>query len=346
MLWLIWSISVFLSIGSIMVMLLLILRRALTGRRAEANAHARQHLLRALISFSQSRDRETLKKAILAEPADVALDAGFEFLALLRGDEHDDVITIFNECGLPVHVGAQLRKSNEAVRIHAAEMLAALRSANAVADLLSALDNDRSREVRIAAAIGLCDLGALPPLVITLRKIGVAGQRSRRLIELFKRFPQQRISELRDYAARADTVPFVKAAAIDALARTGDPQLGGFFCRAARDAAPDVAASAVRALGRIGHPDASVILAEAMASSDWAVRSDAAEAAGRLGLPAFIAPLASLLDDDAWTVRHAAAKAMRAIGPNGERALREIASNQSSRSQRTASLVLSEGPAV
>ncbi|ESY98439.1 HEAT repeat domain-containing protein, partial [Mesorhizobium sp. L2C089B000] len=124
-------------------------------------------------------------------------------ISLLRGEEHDELLSAFNECGLPTLVGTQLEKGNGAERIHAAEMLGALRSEDAVADLLSALDRDRSREVRIAVAIALCDIGALPPLVITLRKIGVAGQRSRRVIELFRRFPCARSPPARSRAASA-----------------------------------------------------------------------------------------------------------------------------------------------
>jgi HEAT repeat protein len=73
------------------------------------------------------------------------------------------------------------------------------------------------------------------------------------------------------------------------------------------------------------------------------VRAEAAEAAGRIGLPSFVGPLADLLSDEAWPVRYAAAKALRLIVPEGDEALRAVASSEPSRRQRTASLVLSEG---
>jgi len=332
--WYIWNLAMLLSALSLVIMLFLIARRVLQERRGKAEAGKRRQLLTALIAFTENRDREALKAVILSVPVGVAIDAGFEFISLLRGEEHDDVIAAFNECGLPVLVGRQLEKGNGAERIHAAEMLSALRSDGAVASLLSALDRDRSLEVRIAVAIALCDVGALPPLVITLRKIGVAGQRSRRLIELFKRFPRSRFNELAVHASRVDASPFIRAAAIDALARAGGFGFADFFAGLTGDASPEVAAAALRALGLTGHAQAPAILKRAMANDDWDVRAAAAESAGRLGLPELAAPLSALMDDEIWTVRYAAANALRSFGLPGERLLREIAATEVSRSQR------------
>ncbi|GLQ82809.1 hypothetical protein GCM10007881_63320 [Mesorhizobium huakuii] len=344
--WYIWDLSIVLSALSLVIMLVLIARRVLQERRGRAQIDQRRQLHTALIAFTENRDREALKLVVLAVPAGVAINAGFEFISLLRGEEYDDVLAAFDECGLPALVGKQLEKGNSAERMHAAEMLAALRSENAVASLLSALDRDRSREVRIAAAIALCDLGSLPPLGIALGKVGVAGQRSRRLIELFRRFPPARFEELRDHAARTDAVPFIRAAAIDALARAAGFHFADFFARAAGDQSPEVAAAALRALGLTGHAEAPAILASAMANGDWDVRAAAADAAGRLGLAGLATPLSALMDDEAWTVRYAAANALRSFGQPGERLLRDIAASEVSRSQRTASLILAEGPAA
>ncbi|MER9580850.1 HEAT repeat domain-containing protein [Mesorhizobium sp. M0276] len=344
--WYIWDLSILLSVLSLVVMLFLIARRVLQERGGRAGADQRRQLLTALIAFTENRDREALKADILSVPAGVAINAGFEFISLLRGEERDDVLAAFNECGLPVLVGRQLEKGNGAERIHAAEMLAALRSEGAVASLLFALDHDRSREVRIAVAIALCDVDSLPPLGIALRKIGVAGQRSRRLIELFRRFPPARLDELADHAVRADAVPFIRAAAIDALARAGGFSFADLFARLAGDASAEVAAAALRALGLTGQVDAPAILASAMAKADWEVRSAAADAAGRLGLAELAPPLSKMMDDEVWNVRYAAANALRSFGPPGERLLRQIADSEVSRSQRTASLILAEGPAL
>ncbi|TPN83141.1 HEAT repeat domain-containing protein [Mesorhizobium sp. CU2] len=344
--WYIWDLSILLSALSLVIMLFLIARRVVQEHRDSAAADQRRQLLTALIAFTESRDKEALKAAVLGVPAGVAINAGFEFISLLRGEERDDVLVAFIECGLPTLVGKQLERGNVADRIHATEMLAALGSEEAWGRLLAALDHDRSREVRIAAAIALCDLGSLPLLGVALDKIGVAGQRSRRLIELFRRFPRSRFNELAVHASRVDAVPFVRAAAIDALARAGGFGFSDFFAGLTGDASPEVVAAALRALGHTGHPEAPAILARAMENEDWDVRAAAAESAGRLSLPELAAPLSRLMDDEMWAVRYAAANALLSSGQPGELLLREIAASEVSRSQRTASLILAEGPAA
>ncbi|RUM95828.1 hypothetical protein EET67_21300 [Pseudaminobacter arsenicus] len=129
MLWLIWSMSLLLSAVSLAVMLFLILRRVLRQRRSRVDTEARRSVLKALIAFSQHRNREDLRPILLSVPVHVALEASFEFLSLLRGEEFKEVVATLLECGLHNHAGAQLERGNEAERIHAAEMLAAFGSA-------------------------------------------------------------------------------------------------------------------------------------------------------------------------------------------------------------------------
>ncbi|TIN03935.1 MAG: HEAT repeat domain-containing protein [Mesorhizobium sp.] len=338
-----WLTSIALSAASLLVMMLLIVRRVVVRRRVTTDATDRQRLFKALIAFSEDKDAARLKAVLRSVPPRVTLDGGFEFLGLVRGEEHAQIVAIFVESGLRGHILAQLRKGNEAERIHTAEMLAVLPSDDTVAGLLLALEKDRSREVRIAVAIALCELQALPPLPVLLAKIGVRGQRSRRLVELFGRFPSDRIAEVMEFAAREAEPAFVRAAAIEALGQSGDLQLADFLSASAKDPSSEVSAAAIRAIGRIGHPDARAIVVEAMSSEHWDVRADAAEAAGKFGSPEMIEPLIKLIDDEEWTVRYAAGRAIRMLSDQGLEALELLASVDGSRAQRMASLVLSEG---
>ncbi len=343
MLWLIWISSIGLGAAALATMSVLVVLRLLHDRRTGRSSEERRRVLTALIRFSEDDDRPALVHALRPIRSEVIAAAGFEFLEMLRGEERERIETVFADIGLPHSIRQRLNHGNEADRIHATEMLAAFPGPETVRSLEDALRKDRAREVRIAAAIALSTLQALPALDATLASIGVRGQRSRRLVELFQSLPAERFDELAAYATRTDHPSFIRAAAIDALSLSSSYGLLALFDRLAEDAAPEVAAAAIRALGRYGHPTAYPTLLAAMQNPDWQIRSEAAEAAGRMGIERAVEPLSELLDDGEWAVRYAAGRSLKALGPPGLEELRRMAEDEGSRRQRTASMVLTEG---
>ena len=339
----IWMLSLVLSLTSIVAMVALVLRRAVIERQHGDDKALRQKLQLALIRFTQDGDRTALDAGIAHLPRHVMVEAGFELLSLLRGEERRAIERVFAEIGLPDHVRRQLARAHEADRIFACEVLEAFAEPPTIVALVAAL-NDRSGDVRVAAGISLTRMGALPPLDAVLAKIGPRGQRSRRLIELFQNFPADRASELSDYALDEAGAPLVRAAAIDALSATGEYSLLPVFDRCARDPVPEIAAAAVRALGRIAHPASALTISTALSSPEWQIRAEAAEAVGRIGAGATIEQLTGLIEDGEWSVRFEAGKSLRGLGAAGLAALTTIAAGVPSRGQRTASLVLAEAP--
>ncbi|HWK68375.1 MAG TPA: HEAT repeat domain-containing protein [Rhizobiaceae bacterium] len=345
MLFYIWTLSVVIGGGALAIMVALIVLRVLHEKRHARDEILRRKLMTSLIRFSEDGERQALMAVLEEIPAAIVADSGFEFLSLLRGDERRSIEEVFGETGLPRFVRRRLRKGNEAERIHSTEILTAFPGTASVDALLEAL-GDRSREVRIATAISLNALGALPPLQSALERIGPTGLRSRRLIDLFESLPADRSGELLAIALKAEGPPFVRAAAIEGLSRAGDYRFLHEVEGLARDPSPEVAAAALRALGRSGHPAAAETVLASLASADWEVRREAAEAAGRIGIAEAVTPLTSLLGDGEWAVRYAAGKSLKEIGADGLEALQRTALEETSRGQRTASLVLSEGLAA
>jgi hypothetical protein len=343
MLFYIWTLSIVIGLGALAIMVVLVALRVFHEKRHARDTILRRRLTTSLIRFSADGDRQSLVAVLGEIPAAIVADSGFEFLSLLRGDERQRIEQVFAQTGLPDFVRSRLRKGDEAERIHSAEMLTAF--PDSATCLLDAL-GDRSREVRLAAAISLNALGALPPLQTVLERIGPKGLRSRRLIDLFESLPADRGDELLANALKVDGASFVRAAAIEALSLSGDYRFLGAMDQLARDPSPEVAASALRALGRSGHPVASGTVLAALGSPDWEVRREAAEAAGRIGIAEAVEPLTSLLGDGEWAVRYAAGKSLKEIGTAGMEALQRTAMQETSRSQRTASLILSEGLAA
>ena len=200
MLFYIWTFSIVIGISALAIMVVLVVLRIFHERRHARDEVLRRNLTTALIRFSGDGDRQALMAVLEGTPAAIMADSGFEFLSLLRGDERRRIEEVFGDTDLPDFVRRRLRKGNEAERIHSAEVLTSFPGAGSVDTLLQAL-GDRSREVRIAAAISLNALDTLPPLQTVLERIGPRGQRSRRLIDLFEGLPANRSDELLTFCA-------------------------------------------------------------------------------------------------------------------------------------------------
>jgi HEAT repeat protein len=342
MLFYVWALSIVIGLIALTIMLVLVVLRVFHEKRRARDEILRRKLMTSLIRFSEDGDRQALMAVLGGIPAAVVADSGFEFLSMLRGNERRAIEDVLGSTGLPEFVRRRLRKGNEAERIQSAEILPGFPGATSVDVLLEAL-GDRSREVRIAAAISLNALGALPPLQTVLERIGSTGQRSRRLIDLFESLPAERGGELLANALNLDSPSFVRAAAIEALSLGGDYRFLREVENLACDPSPEVAAAAVRVLGRSGHPAAAGTVLTSLGNVDWEVRREAANAAGRIGIVEAVEPLELLLEDDEWAVRYAAGRSLMEIGGVGMETLRRTAMAESSRGQRTASLILSEG---
>lgn len=344
MLRLVWSISITLALTSIMVMLLLIVRRVIVTRLENSRNIAKAKLNAALIRFTADEDKTQVLVSLSSIPKRVIADGGFELLALLRGDEKRAIEEIFAEIGIPQVIRKPLRRGNRAQRIFAAERLIAFPSAETNAALLAAL-RDRSRQVRISAAIALGEMKALPPLADVMNMIGYRGQRSARIVDLFQTIGAERANELRSVAIDTRAYSLMRAAAITALGQTGDYSHLPFIREMAGEESADIAAAAVNALGRLAHPSSAPTVIEALKHTDWRVRSEAAQAVRLVGAREAMPRLLDLLDDAEWAVRYWAAHALHAFGQDGIDALRAVASSGPSRRQRTASMVMAEDAA-
>ncbi len=338
----IWFISLGLSLISIMVMLVLVVRRFISDREQAKYASLQKQLRQQLISFTADHDEDALIVALGKVPPSVAVEASFAFLELLRGEDRTEIVWALAAAGLPDHIRQRLKSGNEAQRLSAAEFLTAFSFPETRVALVEALHKG-TREVRIAASISLARLNWLPPLPEVLQAIGPNGQRSRRLIDLFHALSTERSDEIIAVAVDGQRPAFLRASAIDALGRMGQYQFIEAFEEMAQVAEPEVAAAAVRAIGLIGHPRSAEAVVNALKSEAWEVRLEAAEAARKIGVQQARDGLIDLLGDDEWTVRYMAAKSLLMMGGDNLLALETAAMGEASRRQRTASLVLAEG---
>ena len=143
------------------------------------------------------------------------------------------------------------------------------------------------------------------------------------IVALFQEISRTRPGEIRALIDDADCPPAVKAAAIEALAASGDYSLVPSIVELAlaADPAGEELPRYLRALGAFQHPAAAPAIVRWLDAPTWWVRSAAAEAAGRVGLLGTADTLAGLLDDPDWWVRFRAGEALVRLGEPGRRLL-------------------------
>ncbi len=341
MLTLIWQTSCILAALSLIVMLVLIVRRLLISRSETHSKIMRAKLRQELIRFTANHDEDSLREVLARTPNADAIDVAVSFLELLRGDNRRDIIRALAAANLPAAIRKQLQKGDEVQKLAATELLVAFPYVETRAELNMAMGR-ASHEVRISSAIALAKIGALPHLPEVLDKIGSHGQQSRRLVDLFRSVSAERSAEILAIAKDKTRPDFIRAAAIDALGHKGTFQYLAEFEAMAQDTRNDVTAAAIRALGLIGHPRSAGAIRTALGHPDWQVRLEAAEATGRIGDTQALTLLPALLSDDEWATRYMAAKSMIALGKTGVDALMGEAAAIPSRAQRTAALALAE----
>lgn len=342
---LLWLVSLVLVGIALLAMALLIVARVVRAAREERRQTVRRRLLPLLLAAGEGGADEDL----LAETRRhelVAADLAIELFELVRGDDLTRFAALLAEAGIPNVLMRRLVKGDERARILAAETLAFFPGEASRQALDQALD-DRSGDVRLAAAIALADSGSTPPLrrLVTIVSSG-EEIRTRRLVELFRRMAEERSAQLLELARDATVPVAVRAACVEALATTGNytlvQALAEIADQARHDAGPELVAECVRALGELRHPSGRSTIDWGLGSADWQVRAEAAEAAGRIGLVEVAPRLGALLADDVWWVRFRAGEALAALGEAGRDTLRELAHTGGGRKQRTAALILAE----
>ncbi|UXN63707.1 HEAT repeat domain-containing protein [Phyllobacterium sp. A18/5-2] len=341
MLYGLWIISLLLAAISLLVMTGLVAARMFRANRQERRELARKRLLPAFLAFTEDGDQEAFLSKAATVPMSTTVDLSLEFLNLMRGDEHANLVNVLTRAGVARELVFRTARGNRTSRIHAVEALPFFPGPETTVSLRNAL-KDRSADVRLSAAIGLVAGGSNVPLAELLEQLGTGDLASRRLVGLFRHLPAERLDELREILKSGETPSIVRAAAIEALGTSGDYSLLPLFAACIADGEPEVSAAAIHAIGELAHPAGATAIERALTNADWQVRAEAATAVARIGLDRASGQLSELLEDDQWLVRYAASKALFDLGADGRTVLVDIAKGGRPRSQRAAALLLAE----
>lgn len=335
-----WAISLLLAGLALLIMTGLIIARVIAGRRQRDVQAQRGRLLPLLLGAASDEDLAELR----GSGPDILGSLTTELIELVRGDERAQFVATATRAGVTDTLRRQLASGSPRLRVVAAEVLGNFPDDRCTAALEDALD-DRDAGVRLAAALALASSDRAPParMLVDRLRLGT-DERSMLIVTLLSEIARERPGEVRSLIEQDDVSAAVKAAAIEALASSGDYSLVGVISRltlAADDHASELPRY-LRALGAFQHPAALPAVRLRLASPTWWVRAAAAEAAGRIGLTETTMQLNDLLDDNDWWVRFRAGEALVRLGESGRALLSEASRSGTERARHAARLTLAE----
>ena len=196
-----------------------------------------------------------------------------------------------------------------------------LRKEQAVEPLIKALQ-DKSLDVRLAAARALGELRAVESIAPLIDHLALAGDwPTQRLIEVVGMMGPGSVDPLISLLQSKGHSEQALIVAIASLGRTGDPKsLPTILAHLSADSL-EIKIHCVKALGLIGDRQAVQPLILTAQSPEWELRSASVSALGMMKDQSAIPVLMKALSDSTWWVRFNAANALYGIGQPGIEAL-------------------------
>lgn len=336
-----WVMSLAVCAISLLIMLALIVARVINNRRAASQQSERRRMVPLLLGVQPSSERIPN-----VQPAsDLLTDVAIELVQMVRGTDKEAFVARSYRLGVDATLRHRLRRHRSPrLRLAAAEALADFEDEQSMSHLSEALD-DKNSDVRLSAAIALANAGKAPPVSVLVDKLGIGStENSMLVVSLFRDIAAYRPGEIRALVEDERTHPSVKAAAIDALAASGDYSLVPVVVSLSLKADPfgEELPRYLRSLADFGHPAAAPAIEHALDSPAWTARAAAAQAAGKLRLRSTVERLASLLGDPQWWVRFRAGEALASLGKPGHRLLQQVSRSGSELASTAARLTLAE----
>ena len=334
-----WLFSIMIATVSLSIMVALVIGRLVSGALRQGREEDRQRSVKLVLGQAVGDAPHLLpgSKANLVETAT-------ELIRMVRGSDREAFIERAEGLGIPALLRHRLDSGSPRVRVAAAEALSQFPDDRTIERLTLAL-GDSSPPVRLSAALSLAATNNAPRATELVEKLGIGTRENSRLaVALFRDIGRVRPGEIRDLIGAPDVPAGAKAAAVEALAASGDYQLVPMIAElviAAPAYSPELPRY-LRALADFGHPAAEPAVRAALDSPGWEARAAAARAAGRIGLATLGPKLRKLLGDSEWWVRFRAAEALARLGDPGVRLLKEAANDAAEPARTTAALTLSE----
>ncbi len=326
---LIWMGSLALSALSILVMIVLILRRISLENKGKVLAARRQEILRCFYAVLRSPVAVTLESLprVKKEDHPLIMRGALDTLRTMQGEDTKRIVEVLKLWGMRPYLKRTADKGRKGRRIQAITLLGYFDDETSL-DILLGHILDSDIYVQIAALRGLAQRGATQHIAQITHYLSQSGQTNTLMLsDILSRFGEVAVPSLLELAS-SHANSEMRMAAVIALGTIGSLQAVDTLIQLADDPEVDIRARAITALGKIGDNRAGEVILSHLEENDAAVRVQAAQALGGLQIMAALPRLAARLSDDDWWVRFRAAEALYQFGDKGIAALKSFSVQQ------------------
>lgn len=342
---LLWTISLVMAAGSLLMMTGLITGRALDARRSVRRARVARAIEAALLGAMDGTPSASLPG--LVRHRGIAARSILEMSTLIRGADFEAALKAMKDAGAEAGLIRLTRSRNGEDRLAGIEALGLLATPGAMKALRDMIMHGRTPRETIAAARALQSLGEDPPLDQVLAALEpAAGLAPMELAAVLAPIARDNPQVLTGHLTRTPLPPAIRALMITALGEAGSYARAPLIAIYADDPEPRIRSAVLHALGSLGHPDAKPFIEAGLEDPDADTRAEAARAAGRIALGALTPQLVAALADQEWVVRFAAADALHNIGPEARGALQTAAADEQTPAGRAAAMIIAERTAA
>lgn len=300
--------------------------KALRSRKSRQEKEARDRIEPALYEYLVLGEISQVLYQARANNPDILSSMIIELLTVLKGIEHDKIVSLAKKLGLVDRDFERLESQRRWHKAQAAENLGYYGGEKATASLSELLD-DEDETIRAVAARALSRIGTREAAVaLTDRLTSASELTSLRMAENLERIGPLSVEPLLELiGSEEDEKRRGQVFAAQILGNLRVREARPALCRAIqRPWNTNLRAQATLALGKIGNPEDLSTILEAAGDDSWPVRAQAANALEMIGETSAIPTLESLVEDQEWWVRLNASRALANMGAEGERALTKV----------------------
>lgn len=321
-----WSASALLAFLSIVVLIVLVIRRAMFARQAQERAKRRQELTTYFQAALNSPI--ALEQVVLPDLTDQDTESliliALDYVRFLQGQEAKRIVGLVQAWVPLAKLKVLLLHSRRGVQIQVLTLFGYFDD-DASLDLMLSFPSDKDPYVQLAALHSLALRSAADRSAEIIESLGASNQTNALMLaDVLRKFGEPALPTLHKLLVDARNAR-VRMACVVALGNIGSPLSVVPLQQLLKTPDSNLRAGAAAALGEIGDESAAVALANLFDDPNVDVRTKAAIALGEIGAEITLPRLIEGLNDSAWWVRFRAAEALCNFGDAGIALLRSAA---------------------